>query len=302
MTKIFRRIGLITFLLAELCLGTPRDMTAKLTERYMTVDEISAAVESLQARFPHEVTLKSLGLSQEGRPIRAIVLEKSLEPFRHRKNVLIDGAHHGDEWPTASAIVAFANKVLEADQKEPITSLLRDYRYYLIPVVNPDGYSRRQRASSNGVDLNRDYALNTSHKSGFTTPETRSMRRLLETGDFFASITLHSGSEAVLWPWGHSILPSPDHRAFEKIGKKIAKSMGYNYYMQSFHDYHTTGEFIDFAYHKYGILSLTLEISSEHMPQEQKLSEIIDRSIRGLVAFSRSLDEVDSETKVVSSH
>jgi hypothetical protein len=68
--------------------------------------------------------------------------------------------------------------------------------------------------------------------------------------------------------------------------------MGMPKYTQSFHDYQTDGEFIDFAYMKHGVYALTLEVSHESTPEPEQLSTVVQRAVNGSVAFLKAVDRV----------
>jgi hypothetical protein len=66
--------------------------------------------------------------------------------------------------------------------------------------------------------------------------------------------------------------------------------MGMPKYTQSFHDYQTDGEFIDFAYMKFGIYALTLEVSQEATPPADQLRTVVRRAVTGSMAFLKAVD------------
>jgi carboxypeptidase T len=78
------------------------------------------------------------------------------------------------------------------------------------------------------------------------------------TGLFF---DIHSYSELVLWPWGYTTINSPNHVAFQTLGRKFAY---FNDYMpqRAIDLYATNGTTDDFAYGELGVAAYTFELGT----------------------------------------
>lgn len=81
---------------------------------------------------------------------------------------------------------------------------------------------------------------------------------LTTTGVF---ITLHSYSNLVLWPWGHTYDPAPNAVGLAALGRKMASYNGYTP-KQASGLYPTDGTTDDWSYGVLGIASYTFEIGS----------------------------------------
>jgi predicted deacylase len=94
-----------------------------------------------------------------------------------RPAVLITQAIHGNEY---QQIVD--RLVLDYSNGKKTLPGLEDFLeggglVYLVPIVNPDGYERRQRENRQGYDLNRDWPSDFTGVEGFLGNLTRSARR-----------------------------------------------------------------------------------------------------------------------------
>ena len=71
------------------------------------------------------------------------------------KKIMILGSMHGDEISS----VSLAFRWIDLMQSSNSDSELRKYNYWIVPLVNPDGYFTRPRTRTNasGVDLNRNF-------------------------------------------------------------------------------------------------------------------------------------------------
>ncbi len=74
-------------------------------------------------------------------------------------------------------------------------------------------------------------------------------------------ITLHSYSNLILWPWGHTYTAAPNASQLRRLGEKMAS---YNGYLpeQASDLYPTTGSTDEWSYGELGIASFTFEIGS----------------------------------------
>ena len=116
-----------------------------------------------------DITLRTLGVSVQGRPIGMVQTPQRTEA------VLLLGRQHPPEVTGALALRSFVNAVL-AD-----TELAGRFRarhaVLVVPLLNPDGVALGHwRHNAGRTDLNRDWGA-------FTQPETRSVARLLDTLD-----------------------------------------------------------------------------------------------------------------------
>lgn len=98
-------------------------------------------------------------------------------------------------------------------------------------------------------------------------PETRFIQDFLASKNIKALATLHTGIQCVLWPWCYTEEDPIDgaymQATSEAMADAFSESTGKNYYaMQSYEDYPTTSELIDYSYGRLGIYSYTVEVYS----------------------------------------
>jgi hypothetical protein len=72
--------------------------------------------------------------------------------------------------------------------------------------------------------------------------------------------------------------------------------MGLSYFAQSIDSYRSEGEFIDYAYSKYGTLALTVEVSNRRSPSPAKLADVVKRSVEGALTFIEQITKVTETT------
>jgi predicted deacylase len=252
-----------------------------------TYDDVTASVKRLAENHKKLVSTKIIGYSGEGLPLTTLVIKENIKI--KKPAIFVNGAHHGNETITAKCVLDFARRLVETHQSSPVDSRLKHFDFYLLPVVNPDGYIRASRFNSSGIDPNRDYPNKHAGFEGFRLPETRAIGNLLKSIPVVAAAALHSGFKGVLWPWGYSRQKPPEAFLFREIGKAIAEAMGHNVFKQSHSDYPTKGEFIDYAYAEHKILAFTLEIDEAVTVHPSRWQSVSELAIQGIQAMTDRL-------------
>lgn len=187
----------------------------------------------------------------EERPISMVRIRKG-RPKESR--YLITGTIHGGEFIGGEVAFGVAEKIVE-DCLEGDDSLLREAEYYVVPVVNPDGFERNvhtveegkmfgrlHRGNANGVDLNRnfpdqfDYRPWTSRNrwlrweyagpEPFSEPESRFLRDVVERERITGAISYHSSLGVVLYPPFSSL--DNDERMAD-VATRMVEAMGNGY-------------------------------------------------------------------------
>lgn len=286
-----RAIFIIYMQMMVLASGFAQTAYALQFQRYHAQDEIAQFLRSRAQNYPDVARFVLLGQSLQGREIAYVAISKNWSP--DAPAVYFNGTHHGNEKASTEAVLGLIDFLINQRHRTDVDRLLRKYRIVLQPLVNPDGHAANLRTDSQGIDPNRDYATPTrSEADAFRLVETRLVRRVLSNERIVASAAFHSGLEAVLWPWCHTPSLSEHDPVFKALGQSVARTMGMPKYTQSFNDYQTDGEFIDFAYMKFGVYALTLEVSHEATPQTEHLPAVVRRAVNGSMAFLQALDRV----------
>jgi carboxypeptidase T len=182
-------------------------------------------------------------------------------------------------------------------------------------MVNPDGVEfdwRKNRdpnygsfgtaddITSYGVDLNRNYdylwylpfvlpmhymlpfiindqSWNYRGEHAFSEIETQSIRDLVQSkNNFKISLSYHSYSEVIFYPWMHTSLPTPDEDMFISIGSNISHIDGYELMIHGWADREfiiprfggTIGTSENWLYATQGIFSFTMELCKTRAPTD----------------------------------
>jgi hypothetical protein len=113
-----------------------------------------------------------------------------------------------------------------------------------------------------------------SPPGAFSTRESSAIRDLENAHNFQTALSLHSFSGLVLYPWGYTTAPAPDHDDFVAMADVMANMTGYTP-EQGYTLYKTAGVWDDWSYGTTGAYSFTIEMGQAFQPDK---SEIINQS------------------------
>ena len=138
-----------------------------------------------------------------------------------------------------------------------------------------------------GKDDDADGLIDEDWAGGNSEPETKFIQDLTEMNDdvgdgqseFRATLTHHSYSELILYPWGHCTgCESPDHEQLKYHGAQMAEMTQYAN-LQSSELYPTSGDFCDWHYGVHGSYCYTSEIGTAFHQHEDDIDHIAVRNL-----------------------
>jgi len=298
---------------------------------YHTLTQIETILQNIATNYPTITSLYSIGTTYEGRNIWCLEISDNPGVDEGEPGVFYMGLHHAREWPTVEICLYIANQLTSQYGSNPdITNVVNNRRLWLVTCVNPDGYyychdlgndwrkNRKPYSGGIGVDLNRNYGGSSDGNawgswgsvfegsathdpseevycgpSPFSELETQAIRNIFLNNDICTSISWHTYSELVMWPWGYTSTYAPDRNYLKQIGEQIASKItrqsGSGTYtpQQSCALYPTTGDTDDWAY-GYGhyvqgrpTFSYTIEACSSFHPSDSYLDQICQENFDG---------------------
>ncbi|MCC6907898.1 MAG: hypothetical protein IT430_08175 [Phycisphaerales bacterium] len=222
-------------------------------EDYKTYDQINTYLDELAALQPGIASVFTVGTSVEGRAIKGIAITGAA-PGPGVPGVLFNGVQHAREWVAGMTTTYIADQLIRQYGVDPaLTALVDSHVFYIIPIVNVDGYvytwtsnrlwRKNRRNNGNGtfgIDLNRNWSykwggVGSSGDPGsdlyrgtapFSEPETAALRDLLLDQPWIVRhVDIHSYSQYVLYPWAWTPSPSIDGGAYTPLAQEIANAI-----------------------------------------------------------------------------
>lgn len=232
---------------------------------YPTTAQVYDSITKLATNFSHLVDVETIGTTYNNRPIVIMKINgKNPDTCLVRYQFFLVANHHAREWQTISTSLFFVDSILRAyNTNSSIKRLIDSTFIVVLPMLNPDGYyysrdqnnelwrkNRTLRNSIYGVDLNRNYpgqvngdirgewgAIYNSSTTHYPSSdvycgpysaserEVQSLMNLIKRFSFNISISLHSYSELVLYPYGATSDTAPDNTLLSSLATKIASKM-----------------------------------------------------------------------------
>lgn len=282
------------------------DSIEKIDSRFLNPQTVESKLKQLSQQFPQFTRLEQIGSSNQGRPIWAMLLsstpQKNDPAYFNKPTLIVDGMHHAREIMTSEIVMDVADVVLGMKRMvTPWNQIMDSWNIWIVPMLNVDGnnivwtqnnwWRKNGRANNNkvfGVDINRNYPFrwNTCNgSSGSATsdtyrgdkpgsePETQALARLGYMTNPTASLSYHSYSEIVLYPYGCQGSFTSQAALYQKVGNELAKMIpndsGNGTYTAGTPWqllYSVDGDSMSFMHSEFGALSFTLEVNQSFQP------------------------------------
>lgn len=227
-------------------------------EAYQSFEEIHHYFQDLVHRFPDCLSLIPVGMSSEGRPLQ--VLKISSSPYERKPAVWIQGGAHAREYVSPSTVIYLATQLacLCYKENEEVYELLNSFDWYILPILNPDGYEYAQHSdrlwrktrshhpnpqNCVGVDINRNWDINWSDASGsslrpcsnyyagpeaFSEPEARAVAEFMLDnlkGRLLLFIDFHSYSQRWSTPYGYTTKLPKNYREQKRLAEVAIRAL-----------------------------------------------------------------------------
>ncbi|XP_047535633.1 carboxypeptidase B-like [Vanessa atalanta] len=220
-------------------------------KQYHRLEDIHGFMDYLAKTYPKIISVNTIGTSYEGRDLKVLRISDG-KPTN--KAVFIDGGIHAREWISPATVTYLINQIAENFDEE--SDDIRNIDWYILPVVNPDGYEythvkdrlwRKNRKPTIGTracvgaDLNRNFGYRWGGKGAssnpcsdiyrgaraFSEPESKAVSEFIKNSaaNFSAYLTYHSYGQYLLYPWGYDTAVPPDHKELDVVGKSIAAAI-----------------------------------------------------------------------------
>jgi hypothetical protein len=263
--------------------------------RYQNPEKIEGLLKQYAALYPTLARAQSIGKSLQGRDIWAIRLTRDVAVENPAKpHVFFNAMHHAREVMTSEVALDIIDSLLSQYGKDPqITRWMDSFVIDVVPMFNVDGNHlvwskepmwRKNARGGYGVDINRNYPYawnscrgSSSYRSAQdfrgdsagSEPETQVMMNFVKQIQPVFSISYHSYSEIVIYPYGCQGQRTETREVVEKIGKELAgllkKDDGRGSYTAGTAPellYSVDGGDIDWLYAVGGVIPYVIEVNA----------------------------------------
>ncbi|XP_036106222.1 carboxypeptidase B2 [Molossus molossus] len=224
-------------------------------ENYHSLNEIYSWIDVITERYPNMIEKIHIGSSYEKRPLYVLKVSKKQQAAKIA--IWIDCGMHAREWISPAFCLWFIGYVTQFSEEENLyTNLLRHVDFYVMPVVNVDGYDytwtknrmwRKNRSFHEndpciGTDLNRNFASKHWCEKGASSfacsevycglypesePEVKAVANFLRRNinHIKAYITMHSYSQMIVFPYSYNRSKSKDHEELSLLASEAVHAI-----------------------------------------------------------------------------
>ncbi|KAI5633766.1 zinc carboxypeptidase domain-containing protein [Phthorimaea operculella] len=306
--------------------SAPRRRAMRLNPafEYKSYNAILTLLDNLAKSYPKLLTLQPLGTSYEGRQM--LLAKISSNPAARNPIIFVDAGIHAREWVAPAMAVYMIHRLVTdpGAQKD-----LEGIDWYILPVVNPDGYEYTRRGGSNrmwrktrskngncfGVDGNRNYgfkwgvsgvSMDPCNKETYAGPtafsekETQMVKRVMvENSDRIKLyVSMHAYGQYLVYPWGYTGDRLPKQwKKLDRLAKitseAVVRAGGQPFRVLSAGKwYAAAGGSDDFAFGAIGVpYSYTMELTDGHefVFPEGLLPSVLPKFYEGFRAMGREI-------------
>lgn len=315
--------------------------------RYLNPAKVEQKLKDLNTRFPQYTRLEQIGTSIQGRAIWALLVSttpsKDDPAYGAKPSIIFDGMHHAREIMTSEVVMDVAENSLDMlALNNGIAPLLQRWNVWVVPMLNVDGNNivwtqqamwrknaHAEGTNTFGVDINRNYPFNWNRcggasdskgndayrgTAGASEPETKAMMNLAQQVQPTASLSYHSYSELVLYPYGCNGVVTGDNALVSTVANELAAMLpsdsGGGHYdpgtpWQLLYD--VDGDSMSYMHGEFGALALTFEVNQSFQPRFEVKAPTVEKHRKAWNYFLNRIDQnlltlnvVDGKTGLAS--
>ena len=307
------------------------DADALIDARYLNPNKVEQKLKELNTRFPQLTRLEQIGTSIQGRPIWALLVSTTPEvndpAGLSKPSIIFDGMHHAREIMTSEVVMDVAENTLDMlALNNGIAPLLSRWNVWVVPMLNVDGNNivwtqknmwrknaHAEGGSTFGVDINRNYPFNFKRcggasdsktndayrgTAGASEPETQAMMNLASKVQPTGSLSYHSYSELVLYPYGCNGIVTGDNALVSAVAKELAAMLPSDSGSGKYDPgtpwqllYDVDGDSMSYMHGEFGALALTFEINTTFQPKFEIKDATVEKHRKAWNYFLNRMDQ-----------
>jgi Zinc carboxypeptidase len=237
-------------------------------DSYHSFAAVNQIMNTAVQNYPGMVSLQNYGTSTQGNPLTVLHLHTTVNTGT-KPEILLTGCTHGNELITTELMLALLDRLTTTYATDSrIKAMVDNHEIYIIPVVNPDGFTQQDRYD-NDVDPNRSYPYpgnEQNQPSGSIAP----LMQFTQGHNFAGSLDFHSYGRLVMYPWAYTTDPvdSQLETRFEGIAQTMSQENGYTPGQISQILYSAPGSSADYYLWKKNTIAMAVEMTTEYAPAD----------------------------------
>jgi len=275
---------------------------------YHSFDELTTELQQLAQQYSGICLLASIGKSLQNRDLWIMKISDNIAVAEYEPEFKYISSMHGNEPVGMELCIYLIHYLLENYGVDPrITRIVDETELWIMPLMNPDGYIARQRANSNGVDLNRNFPDRISDP--FNTPggrelETQAVMNFSNEHTFVLSANFHAGALVTNYPYdsnetGNPVYTTcPDDQLFIELCKTYSSHNSPMWNSPYFPDgitngadwYVVYGGMQDWNYVWLGCNEVTIELNDNKWPDAAHLPALWEDNRESMLSYIEAVN------------
>lgn len=274
---------------------------------YPTYEELKNELEQVASSYPDICKIESSGTSVQGRHLWWLKISDNVTIEEAEPEIHYISTMHGDEPVGTVLCMKFIEYLtLNYATDSRIKSLIDTTEIWIMPLMNPDGYEAGERWNANGKDLNRSFPRLLSGNSEnlwpkvFREPEVAAIMDWSLHHTPVLSANFHAGALVVNYPFDYTNELCPDNDLFEFISREYSSSnipmyntnnpaVAADGIVRGVNWYQIDGGMQDWTYLATGNNQVTIELSSQKMPDILTLEGLWDDNRESMLAYMETV-------------
>jgi hypothetical protein len=298
---------------------------------YHSHNELTADLQAIAAAYPGICTLQNAGDSVQGRELWFMKISDNVNVEEDEPEFRYISTMHGDE-PIGMELCLKLIEQLTSQygSDSQVTDLVNETEIWIMPLMNPDGYTSGSRYNANYVDLNRDFPDRVTDPVNTTAGRATETRHVMNWGFAHSpalSANFHSGALVVNYPYdsdpnsGATYSATPDDAliiqmslTYSSLNSPMYSSWWFNNgIVNGVEWYAIYGGLEDWNYVWMGCTDVTVELSDDKWPNYSQINGLWNdnrdsmlaymewclKGVRGLVTDSVTGQPIDATVRVV---
>mgnify|MGYP000906237225 CR=1 FL=1 len=248
--------------------------------QYRNYESVSAELQELANQYPRLAKLETYGTTRSGHVLYALKISDNVTVDENEPELMLTSATHGDELVTVEVMMQLVRELLAGHGRDTrLSRLINERELWVLPMVNPQGYSRRTRYANGFTDPNRDYPYPDK-------PDVESvdcidlLRKFFHAHDFKGSLDVHASGRMVMYPWAYTerAPEAADVVDFEHLVNSMAEQNGYAAGQISKVIYVAKGSSADYYYWKNRTKAIAVELTTSKVPPIARVPAVVDEA------------------------
>jgi len=194
-----------------------RDHYLGLTSGYHSHAELTAELQAIESSYPGICRLYNIGNSVQGRALWFMKISDNVDLEEDEPEFKYISSMHGDEVVGMELCLNLIQLLAGSYGTDPqITNLVNELEIWIMPLMNPDGYTMGSRYNAQGVDLNRDFPDRVNDPINTTAGRAVEVRHVMNWAFAHSTVlsaNFHGGARVVNYPYDSDPNPWANYSA-----------------------------------------------------------------------------------------